>query len=128
MNVFTLLLMLMLPMAVSANTLLECKPAEGKFEVRDIVVGNVVINSDEVILFQQVPVFETVTFDAKKVETESTRTGTWNTYTLEREFEEIITLQIEGSGKTRRAYLTRENVPFSEEYFLDIIRLKCTEL
>lgn len=127
MNWLTTLAVFILPLSVSANTLLECKPTEGKFEVRELVVGNIVINSDEVILFQQIPVFETVTFDAKKVETESSRTGTWNTYTLEREMEEIITLQIEGSGKTRRAYLTRENVPMSDEFFLDIIRLKCFE-
>lgn len=127
MNWFTTLAILILPFSVSAQTLLECRPTEGKFEVRELVVGNIVLNSDEVILFQQIPVFETVSFDAKKVETETTRTGTWNTYTYTRVMEEIITLQIEGSGKVRRAYLTRENDPMSDEFFLDIIRLKCFE-
>ncbi|MBA2403460.1 MAG: hypothetical protein H0V66_01705, partial [Bdellovibrionales bacterium] len=77
MNLFTLLALLILPLSVSAQTLLECHPRDGKFEVKEIVVGNVVINSDQVILFQQIPIFETVSFDPIKAVTETTRTGTW---------------------------------------------------
>lgn len=129
MNFLTLLSLLILPLSVSAQSLLECHPRDGKFETREIVVGNVVINSDEVILFQQVPVFESVSFDVKKAVTETSRTGSWTTYTQEREMDdEIITLQIEDAGKTRRAYLTRESTMRAEEPFFSIIPLKCIEI
>lgn len=125
MNLFTAFMLFVLPLSVSAQTLLECHPREGKFDTQQIVVGNVVIKSDEVILFQQTPVFEIVSFDVKKAETETSRTGSWTTYTYEREMDEIITLQIEDAGSARRAYLTRENAPFNSEYFHSIIPLKC---
>jgi hypothetical protein len=129
MNFFTYLALLILPLSVSAQTLLECHPREGKFDVQEIVVGNVVIDTDQVTLFQQTPVFESVTFDVKKAVRETSRTGSWTTYSEEREMDqEIITLQLEDSGKTRRGYLTRESTISAEEPFFSLIPLKCLEL
>lgn len=126
MNIFTAFMLFALPLSVSAQTLLECHPREGKFDVREVVVGNVVIKADEVILFQQTPVFEIVTFDMKKAVTETSRTGSFTTYTFERSMDELITLQIEDSGQTRRAYLTRENASDNyDEFFHSLIALKC---
>lgn len=129
MSLFTFFALLILPLSVSAQTLLECHPREGKFETQEIIVGNVVINTDQVILFQQIPIFESVTFDVKKAVTETSRTGSWTTYTEEREMDqEIITLQLEDSGKTRRGYLTRESTMAAEEPFFSLIPLKCLEI
>jgi hypothetical protein len=128
MKFFALLMILTLPISVSANTILECFPRDGKFDVRDVVIGNIVINSKRVILFQEVPVFESVRFDVSKAVQESSRTGSWTTYTDNREMnEEIVTLQIEDSGKTRRGYLTRESSFLSDEPFFSVIALKCIE-
>lgn len=126
MNLLTALMLMTLPLSVSAQTLLECYPRDGKSAVQEIVVGNVVINSDEAILFQQAPVFEIVSFDAKQAMTETSRTGSWTTYSFERAKDELITLQIEDAGATRRAYLTRENASDNdEEYFYSFLALKC---
>ena len=129
MNFFTYLALLILPLSVSAQTLLECHLADGKFDVQEIVVGNVVIDNDQVILFQQTPVFESVTFDVKSAVRETSRTGSWMTYIEERAMDqEIITLQIEDTGKARRGYLTRESTMLAEEPFFSLIPLKCLEL
>lgn len=126
MNLVTTFALLALPLSVSATTLLECHPRDGKFDVKELVVGDLVINSDQVILFQQIPVFENVTFDPAKAVKESSRTGSWTTYSLRRELEqEEITLQIEDTGATRRAYLTRENTPNADEPFFSLIAMKC---
>lgn len=126
MNWFLSFVMFALPISASASTLLECHPRDGKFGVRDIVVGNVVLNGDEVILFQQEPVMETITFDAKKAVQETSRTGSWTTYTYEKDLDEVvITLQLEDSGDKRRAYLTKENSPMADEPFFQIIPLMC---
>ncbi len=121
-------LLMLSAVSASATTLLECFPRDGKFDFKQIVVANIVIQPREVIMFQQVPVFESVSFNPKTAKTESTRTGTWVTYESVRERnEEIITLQMEDLGKVRRAYLTRESTPFSQDPFLNIIALKCFE-
>ena len=128
MNLCTFFILLILPLSVSANSILECHPREGKYDHSEQVVGNIVIKSDEVILFQLAPVFETVSFDLKNAVTETTRTGTWTTYTEAREMEqEIITFQVEDAGKKRRAYLTRESSSDSDEDYLSIIPLACLE-
>lgn len=127
MNLIKFFMLMLLPLTVSAQTLLECHPRDGKFEVQDLVVGNVVIGEQEVILFQLIPVFENITFDAKTAVKENTRTGSWSTYVKEQFQEEVITLQLEDAGKIRRGYLTRESVPFSDDPFFDIIPLKCFE-
>lgn len=115
-------------LTASATTLLECYPRDGKNDIQQIVVANIVIQPREVIMFQQVPVFESVSFNPKTAKTESTRAGTWVTYELVREREEeIITLQMEDTGIVRRAYLTRESTPFSQDPFMNIIPLKCFE-
>ena len=129
MNLCTFFILLILPLRVSANSILECHPREGKYDHSEQVVGNIVIKSDEVILFQLAPVFETVSFDLKNAVTETTRTGTWTTYTEAREMEqEIITFQVEDAGKKRRAYLTRESSSDSDEDYLSIIPLACIEI
>lgn len=129
MNLCTFFILLILPLSVSANSILECHPREGKYDHSEQVVGNIVIKSDEVILFQLAPVFETVSFDLKNAVTETTRTGTWTTYTEAREMEqEIITFQVEDAGKKRRAYLTRESSSDSDEDYLSIIPLACIEI
>lgn len=119
------LILLTLPLTVSANTLLECHHRDSKFGFNEVIIGNVAITSDELILFQLIPYFETVSFDLKNAVQETGRTGSWTTYTEEREFDQIITLQLEDSGSVRRGYLTRESVPFADDYFYEIIPLKC---
>lgn len=121
-------LLMLSAFSASATTLLECYPRDGKYDIQQIVVANIVIQPREVIMFQQVPVFENVSFNPKTAKTESTRTGTWVTYELVRELdEEIITLQIEDAGKVRRAYLSRESTPFAQDPFFNMIPLKCFE-
>lgn len=128
MKTFLSLAFFALSLEANAQTLLECKPRDGKFEVRQTIIGNVVVNADEVIFFQLLPVFRTVSFDAKKAVRETSRSGSWTTYETEITNEEVITLQIEDSGKVRRSYLEMRSVDFAEEYFYEALPLKCSEI
>jgi hypothetical protein len=115
-------------LSASATTLLDCYPRKGKFEIQEIQVGSLLIQPHEVIWFQQLPVFENLSFNPKTAKTEPSRTGNWVTYELVRELEEeIVTLQVEDTGKMRRAYLTRESTPFAQDPFFDVLMLKCIE-
>ncbi len=106
MNFMTTLALLTLPMSVSATTLLECQPREGKFEVQQQVIGHILIQSKTVTLFQELPVFETVNFKTSTAIQGTTRTGSWMTYEMERELDnQIITLQIEDGENNRPAVL-----------------------
>jgi hypothetical protein len=121
-------LLLLSAASASATSLLECYPRSGKFDIQQIVVAYIVIQPREVTMFQQVPVFESVSFNPKTAKTELTRTGNWVSYELVRELDqEIITLQMEEVGKVRRAYLKRESTPFSQNPYFDFIALKCFE-
>jgi len=123
-----LTLAILISFGAHAQTLLECKPRDGKFEVRNTVVADLVILKDQVLMTQYLPVFRNVTFDVAKAETTSTRTGAWTTYRTEIPMEEVITLKIEGSGKVRRSYLEMESALDAPEHFLEMLAMKCFEL
>lgn len=124
MNLFTAFMLYVLPLSVSAATLLECKPMEGDFQTREIVLANIVVNSDKVMLFQQAPVFESVTFEVKK----AVKEDGYTTFTKEILMEEVITLDLQDEGQVRTAILTRESDSFAPEYFFERIMMKCREL
>ena len=112
---------LLFSFGVNAQTVLECKPRDGKFEVSQTVIADLVILKDQVLMTQYLPVFRNVTFDVAKAESTSTRTGAWTTYRTEIPMEEVITLKIEGSGKVRRSYLEMESALDAPEHFLEML-------
>lgn len=124
MNLFTFFALLILPLSVSATSILECHAREGKFDHEESIFGRVVITPAAVVLFKFRPVSETIVFDIRRASTETTRTGTWTTYDIEKG-EELITLQVEEAPTSRRAYLTRELADNAQAPNISVMALKC---
>lgn len=85
-----------------ADTYLECHERAGKSGVKEEIVMNIVMKKSEVVVYLHRFEPRTISFDTKGVLENSTRTGTWLTFD-----NDLSTLQIEASGKIRRAYLER---------------------
>lgn len=124
MNLFTFFALLILPLSVSATSILACHTRQGKFAHEDETSGKVVITPAAVVLFKFKPVSETFVFDIRRASTETSRTGTWTTYDLEKG-DELITLQVEEADTSRRAYLTREHANNSQAPNISVVALKC---
>lgn len=124
MNLFTFFALLILPLSVSAKSILECHTRQGKFAHEEETFGKVVITPAAVVLFKFKPVSETIVFDIRRASTETTRTGTWTTFDTVKG-EELITLQVEEAETSRRVYLTRSHADSAQASKITVDALKC---
>lgn len=102
MKIFLALIIASLSSNLMADTYLECHERAGKNGVKEEIVMNIVMKKSEVTVYLHRFEPRTVSFDTKRVLENSTRTGAWLTYD-----NDLSTLQIEASGRTRRAYFER---------------------
>jgi hypothetical protein len=121
MNPIIIFVLMLLPLSVSAQTILECRVLDWYNQPRELV-GSLVLLEDEAILFQQYPYFRSISFDMKKA------TSDEKTITLvEKKIEEIISLQLETKGRIRKGTLIMRSPEFHHEYFHERLNLRCFE-